>query len=203
MPLKKEILDLPFYTQHSVVNVAKRLIGKLLVTDIDGQQSVCRIVETEAYAGAQDRASHAYGDRRTGRTEVMYRLGGCAYVYLCYGIHRLFNVVTGAENTPHAVLIRAGAPVEGVEHMAARTGKAPSDPSIARGPGNLTKAMGITLQHNGLELIASELCIYSDGCPVEESQIVSATRVGVGYAAEDALLPYRFYLKGSPHVSKA
>ncbi|HUP12876.1 MAG TPA: DNA-3-methyladenine glycosylase, partial [Niastella sp.] len=142
-------LDPGFYDRADVVKIAKELIGKVLVTKLDGIITSGRIVETEAYAGAIDRASHAFGNRRTNRTEVMFQAGGMAYVYLCYGIHHLFNVVTNKEDVPHAVLIRAIDPIHGINTMLARTGKKVADYTLTKGPGNVSKALGIHIKHTG------------------------------------------------------
>ena len=191
----------PFYQSSDVLQIAKNLLGKLLVTRFDEQLTIGRIVETEAYQGITDKASHAYGGRYTQRTQIMYAAGGCAYVYLCYGIHHLFNVVTGPANTPHAVLIRAIEPVKGIPVMLQRMGKPKPDFSIGRGPGNVTKALGINRLHNTQLLTRNDLYIADDGWVVKESECIITQRIGVDYAAEDALLPYRFLVKGNPYVS--
>src|SRR4051812_8340387 len=136
-------LGIKFYQRADVLQISEDLIGKILVTTWNGIITSGRIVECEAYAGVIDKASHAYGDRRTKRTEIMYGKGGTAYVYLCYGIHHMFNVVTNAKNTPHAILIRALEPIKGIDEMLKRTAKEKSDNSLTRGPGNVCKALGI------------------------------------------------------------
>lgn len=194
-------LPLDVYRQKNVCTVAKALLGKLLVTYLDDQLTIGRIVETEAYNGITDKASHAWGNRRTQRTEVMYAEGGVSYVYLCYGIHHLFNVVTNEVDIPHAVLVRALEPVSGVEHMLARTNMRRPDVSLTRGPGKLSKAMGITTADTGVSLLGDRLFIADDGFPVRTSQILATPRIGVDYAGEDARLPYRFLLKNNLYVS--
>ncbi|MES2004407.1 MAG: DNA-3-methyladenine glycosylase [Bacteroidota bacterium] len=194
-------LPIAFYRQKNVCKVAKALIGKVLVTSFDGIVTAGRIVETEAYNGITDKASHAWNGRRTNRTEVMYASGGLVYVYLCYGIHHLFNVVTNDENVPNAVLIRAVEPVAGIEHMLNRTRKLKPDHSITRGPGNVSRALGIHTKHSGMDLMRKELFIADDGFVVKPSQLLATPRIGVDYAGEDALLPYRFILKDNPFVS--
>ncbi|MBL7744131.1 MAG: DNA-3-methyladenine glycosylase [Chitinophagaceae bacterium] len=197
-----EKLSLSFYKRKNVLQVARELLGKVIVTKWDNVVTSARIVETEAYAGITDKASHAYGSRRTNRNEIMYAHGGVAYVYLCYGIHHLFNVVTNAEEIPHAILIRAGEPVEGVETMLKRTAKKKWDHTLTRGPGNLSKALGIYTHHSGLSLNDGEhLLIMDDGFRYKRSEIAASPRIGVDYAGKDALLPYRFYIKGNPYVS--
>lgn len=195
------ILAESFYTRKDVVKIAKELLGKVLVTNIDGIKTSGIIVETEAYAGAGDKASHAYGNRRTARTDIMFWKGGVAYVYLCYGIHHLFNVVTNLQDVPHAVLIRAIEPLEGIEHMLERRGKETITPSLTAGPGAMSAALGIKTLHTG-QLLAGMITIEDKGIKVSAKDIVSTTRVGVAYAQEDALLPYRFYIRGNKYVSK-
>lgn len=189
-----------FFQGNDLLLIARKLIGKVLMTEFDGLVAGGRIVETEAYYGIIDRASHAYNNRRTSRTEVMFGDGGIAYVYLCYGIHHLFNVVTNKEGHPHAVLIRAIEPLTGIPVMLERLRKEKFDLSIGRGPGNLSKALGITKMHTGHRL-QEQISICDDGFRVADSAIGVSARIGVDYAGEDAALPYRFYLKGNAHVS--
>lgn len=191
-----------FFRGGDVVKIAKDLLGKVLVTNIDGVRTSGIITETEAYAGVGDKASHAYGGRRTHRTEVMYSKGGVAYVYLCYGIHHLFNVVTNEQNIPHAVLIRAVEPLEGIDVMLDRRGKNKLTPSITAGPGALSMALGIHTIHTGLVINKDKILIEDRGIKIEASSIIAGTRVGVAYAKEDAYLPYRFWIKDNPYVSK-
>ena len=190
-----------FYQRSDVLRVAKELLGKILVTNWNGVITSGRIVEVEAYAGINDMASHARGGRRTARNEIMYAAGGMAYVYLCYGIHHLVNVVTHTKEIPHAVLIRAIEPVKGIELMLKRTGKKKSDNTLTRGPGNVSKALGIFTSHSGHSLLSRQLYIADDGFVFSKNEIVSSPRIGVGYAGKDANLPYRFYVKGNPYVS--
>jgi len=196
-----EVLQKPFYDRPNVTVIAQQLLGKLLTTTFNGIITAGRIVETEAYNGAVDRASHAYGNRRTNRTEVMFGKPGTAYVYLCYGIHHLFNVVTDREEIPHAILIRAVEPVIGVAIMQERTKKRVLDNTITRGPGNVSKALGIFTHHTGLDLITSNIKILDDGFRYKKKDIVVTTRIGVEYAGPDALLPYRYIVKNNPYVS--
>ena len=196
------VLPDSFYRREDVLTIAKELLGKVLVTRIDGEVTSGIIVETEAYAGVVDKASHAAGGRRTARTEVMYAPGGVSYVYLCYGIHHLFNVVTNIADIPHAVLIRGLEPLQGIDLMLARRGKKKLDRTLTAGPGALSQALGITRDFTGLPLANSMITIEDNGIVVKPTEIVAAKRVGVDYAGEDALLPYRFYLKGNMYVSK-
>lgn len=194
-------LSVSFYQRDDVLEVAKDLIGKLVVTNWNGIITSGRIMEVEAYHGIIDKASHAFGGRRTKRNEIMYSDGGVAYVYLCYGIHHLFNVVTNCKETPHAILIRALEPVNGIEAMLRRTGKKFLDNTLTRGPGNLSKALGLNIKQNGFSLHSKELFIAENEYDFSKKEIVSSVRIGVDYAGKDALLPYRFFVKGNPYVS--
>jgi DNA-3-methyladenine glycosylase len=194
-------LDDSFYNRNDVVKIAKELLGKILVTKFDGQLTSGRIVETEAYRGETDKASHAYGGRRTKRTEIMYGEAGKAYVYLCYGIHHLFNVVTNKKNIPHAILIRAVEPLEGIDIMLERTRKTKLDFTLTRGPGNVSKALGLFSHQTGKNLLNDEVFIADDGFKLNKKEIEVTKRIGVDYAEEDALLPYRFNVKGNKYVS--
>src|ERR1043165_643200 len=156
-------LESGFYQRKNVLVIARELLGKILVTNWEGIVTSGRIVEVEAYNGITDKASHAVGGRRTARNEIMYGAGGFSYVYLCYGIHHLFNVVTNLQDVPHAILIRAVEPVEGIEEMLLRTGKKKPDHTLTRGPGNVSKALGIYTSHNGIFLADSKLFIADDG----------------------------------------
>jgi DNA-3-methyladenine glycosylase len=190
-----------FYHRDDVVRIAKELLGKILVTNFDDVLTAARIIETEAYNGVVDKASHAYSGRRTNRTEVMYRQGGAAYVYLCYGIHHLFNVVTNKQDTPHAILIRAAEPMYGINVMLDRARKSKLDYTLTKGPGNVSKALNITTKHTGINLLSDEMFIVDDGFKLKKKDIIASPRIGVDYAKEDALLPYRFYIKDNPFVS--
>ncbi|HXC03328.1 MAG TPA: DNA-3-methyladenine glycosylase [Bacteroidia bacterium] len=189
------ILPLSFYRRDDVVQISRELLGKYLVTRIHGKLTSGIITETEAYAGITDKASHAYGGKRTARTETMYAEGGVAYVYLCYGIHHLFNVVTNTENIPHAVLIRAVQPQEGLETILKRRGMNKPVPNLSAGPGTASQALGITLQNNGLALTGDKVWIEDRCLIIKPSSIVTGTRIGVDYAGKDAKRPYRFLIK--------
>ena len=191
-----------FYAREDVVKIARELLGKVLVTNFNGILTSGMIVETEAYAGTTDKASHAYGGRRSARTEIMYMPGGTAYVYLCYGIHHLFNVVTNAINIPHAILIRGIEPIDGIETMLARRGKDKLGPNLTAGPGALSQALGIDTSNTGGSLQGPDIYIEDRGLKIKNGDIVAATRVGVAYAKDDALRPYRFYISGNKYVSK-
>ena len=193
-------LPLSFYLRDDVVQIARDLLGKVLVTDWGEGKTTGRIVETEAYQGTEDRASHA-SKGLTDRTEVMFGEGGTAYVYLCYGIHQMFNIVTNRHGTPDAVLIRAVEPLEGVDLMLRRTGKKKQDATLASGPGRVGKAFGFHTSQCGQLLTSEELYIADDGFKVPDGLIGASARVGVDYAGEHAGWHYRFFFKGSPYVS--
>lgn len=195
-------LSYAFYQQDDVVDLAKQLLGKQLFTLIDDKLTGGTIVETEAYNGITDKASHAYGNRFTPRTSTMYKAGGLAYVYLCYGMHHLFNVVTGAQENPQAVLIRGLEPVEGLSTMLARRNMTKLMPRITAGPGALAKALAIDKSLNAKDLTGNEIWIEDNGIEYKPQQIIASPRVGVAYAKEDALLPWRFYIKDNWFVSK-
>jgi len=186
------ILPKAYYLNSDVVFLAKDLIGKYLFTKIDGQLSGGIITETEAYKGIEDRACHAFGGRRTPRNEMMYAEGGVAYVYLCYGIHPMLNVVTNQKNIPDAILIRAIYATHGEELMLKRTGKSQMNQQVTNGPGKITKALGVSLAHNGEPLQNNKIWIEDRNFDVSKTKILNTQRIGVEYAGEDALLPYRF-----------
>lgn len=189
-----------FYLRNDVVKIARELLGKVLVTNWNNEMTSGRIVETEAYAGGVDRASHAFKGK-TPRTSVMFEEGGTAYVYLCYGIHEMFNIVTNKSGTPHAILIRAVEPIDGIDVMLRRTGKIVFNETLTRGPGNVGKAMGFHRTQCGVSMQSDELYIADDGYKLDKKLVTAAPRIGVDYAGEDALLHYRFYIKGNKFVS--
>jgi DNA-3-methyladenine glycosylase len=192
------ILSKSFFQRKNVVQIAMELLGKTVSTVTNGQITSGLIVETEAYS-FQERGCHAYQNRMTERNRVMFEEGGVAYVYLCYGIHNLFNVVTNKKDKAEAVLIRSLQPIQGEELMKERM-QTISLKRITSGPGKLTKALGIDRTHNGKNLMSSNIWI-EEGIKAK-NQIVSATRIGIDYAGEDAKLPWRFYLKDNVWVSK-
>lgn len=194
-------LDRNFYRRGDVVEIARDLLGKTLVTRIDGRVTAGKIVETEAYSGRNDRACHAHLQRRTRRTRVMFEEGGKAYVYLCYGIHHLFNIVTNREGLADAVLVRALEPVEGVDLMLKRRGMEKLHKRLTAGPGVLSQAMGIHTDHYGLSLVDDHIWLES-GAGISNDDIHASARIGVDYAGEDALKPWRFYIKENPWISR-
>lgn len=194
-------LPLSFYKRNDVVQIARELIGKIVVTTFDGHITSGRIVETEAYIAHIDKASHSFGGRRTAKNEHMYAAPGTSYVYICYGMHQMLNVVTNDKEIPDAVLIRAVEPLEGIDIMLKRTGKKTLDNTLTKGPGNVGKALGIFKHHSGRDLRDEELYIADDGYKIKQEDIASSPRIGVESAGKDALLPYRFYVKGNKYVS--
>ena len=196
-------LSREFYTRADVVQISKDLLGKVLFTRIAGQTSAGMIVETEAYTGNGDKACHANNNRRTPRTEIMYAEGGRAYVYLCYGIHHLFNVVTNTESHADAVLVRAVEPLEGLDWMLIRRNMGALRPSITAGPGAMSAALGITTKLYGQDLLSDTIWLEDRGITVPETDIIASPRVGVQYAGEDALRPWRFRIRGNVYTSPA
>lgn len=190
-----------FYIRSNVLTVARELLGKLLVVPArDGRRISGAIVETEAYRGPQDRAAHSYGGRRTRRTETMYGIGGTAYVFFVYGMYNQFNVVTNNLDTPHAVLIRAIEPVEGIELMRKRR-QGQLDRNLTNGPGKLCIAMGIDRSFDNADLLGSKVWI-EEGDRVPRSQIISGPRIGIDYAEEWIDKPWRFWIKDNQFVSR-
>jgi DNA-3-methyladenine glycosylase len=202
MPSAKR-LPQSYYQSHDVVELAKDLLGKFLVTEINGHRCAGMIVETEAYRGPDDKACHAYNNRRTSRTEVMFEKGGVAYIYVCYGMHHLMNVVTGPRDNAHAVLIRALEPADDIEVMAARRKMDVNDSRLTKGPGALSVAMGLTSTLSGSSLISktSPVWIEDRGETFSRNEICSGPRIGVESAGEAARWPWRFFVKGNKYVS--
>ena len=194
-----------FYQREDVLLISRELLGKVLCTNFDGKLTSGIIVETEAYAGVTDKASHAYGGSRTNRTETMYTIGGSAYVYLCYGIHHLFNVVTNVEGVPHAVLIRAVHPLDGIDIMLSRRNLKNISNRLTAGPGILSQAMGISVHISGQSLLDKQIWIENrdNNNPLKDFKIISSPRVGVQYAGKDASKPWRFRIKGNLWTSTA
>jgi len=195
------ILARCFYVRSDVVTIARELLGKHLCSQFGGIMTSGIITETEAYKGVEDKASHAWNGRRTERTEVMYGLGGTAYIYLCYGVHSLFNVVTNRKDIPHAILVRGIQPVEGIGTILERLGKSRYSEGMTIGPGRVTKALGIHYSQSGTDLTAKPAERSVNGIWIEdhkfdqsEYRLEVTPRIGVDYAGNDALLPYRFIL---------
>ena len=192
-----------FYSRTDTVRIARDLLGQLLVIpDNQGRRVSGMIVETEAYMGVDDRGAHSYGGRRTARNEVMYGLAGHVYVFFVYGMYYQFNVVTGPVDHPHAILIRGVEPVEGIEAMRERRGeKVRRDRDLTSGPGKLAIAMGIDRSLNGADLLGPR-CWLEHYREIADDDLVSGPRIGIDYAGEDALKPWRFWVKGNEFVSK-
>lgn len=195
-------LSRAFYRNHDVVKLARQLLGKFLCTHFENGLTVGMITETEAYCGARDKACHAYPDKRTKRTEIMYGDGGYAYVYLCYGVHHMFNIVTNEVDTADAILIRAIEPIEGLNIIEERRGMKASRKQLSSGPGTLGKALGIKTIHNGFDLLGNQIWIEDRGINFNTEQVLTGPRVGIDYAEEDALLPWRFRVKGNKYIGK-
>ena len=191
-----------FYTRPNVVQIAQELLGKYLYTAVDGMLTGGMIVETEAYSGENDRACHAHMNRRTARTEIMYHEGGIAYVYLVYGIYNLFNIITNVEGKADAVLIRAIEPEIGTEEMLLRRNMPTIKPNLTAGPGVMSIALGVNRKHYGEDLTGNTIWLEDKGITLPEDNIMTVPRVGIDYAGDDALLPWRFYIKGNKWVSR-
>lgn len=195
--MPNQILTRDFYTRPNVVQIARELIGKVLYTSFGGEITAGVVVETEAYAGITDKASHAYNNRRTRRTEIMYHRGGTAYVYLCYGMHSLFNIVTSVEDIPHAVLIRGIEPLVGTDVMIRRSAKNSLGLQDGIGPGKVSKLLGIGVEHSGFDVCMNApedrtIWMQDEGLKVPDAEIWVGPRIGIAYAGDDAALPYRF-----------
>jgi DNA-3-methyladenine glycosylase len=194
----KKMNPLPpeFYKRENVVQISRELLGKVLFTSIDGVLTAGVISETEAYEGATDKASHAYGNRRTKRTEILFGEGGTAYVYLCYGIHHLFNVVTNKQEVPHAILVRAVKPYLGDDQMLKRR-RASAGKINTVGPGNVSQALGITTTYTGVSLQGPLIWIEDRGVRIAPRHVHVSPRIGVDYAGDHAAWPYRFFVEHS------
>ncbi len=196
------ILPSSFYLREDVVQVSKELLGKSIYTNINGLFSGGIIVETEAYRGPEDKGSHAFNGKRTARNEVMYAEGGVIYMYICYGIHDMLNIVTGVSGTSHAVLIRALEPTEGLDIMRERRGFINDDRRLCKGPGALAQALGLTKFHNGLSLQENQIWIEDCGTTLKEDDIVAAPRIGLNIEEPYKSVPWRFYIRGNRYVSR-
>ncbi len=190
-----------FYIRPDTLRIASDLLGKMIVVpDEDGSRVSGMIVETEAYLGTIDRAAHSYGGRRTPRNEVVYGKGGQVYVFLVYGLYYQCNVVCGEVDTPHAILLRAVEPIEGIEKMRERRGEM-NDRNLTSGPGKLCIALGIDRGCNGEDLLGDRIW-FEDYQTFKKSQIADGKRIGIDYAGEDTEKPWRFWVKDNAYVSK-
>lgn len=193
-------ISLSWYQREDVVRIARELLGKVLCTHVDGRTVKGKIVETEAYSGNDDKACHANNQKMTMRNRVMFEAGGIAYVYLCYGIHHLFNVVTNRKGNADAVLIRAVEPLEGIDAMLTRRKMKKMEKRLTAGPGVLSQAFAIDPQAYGASLDGNRVWI-EEADPLPDAEIISSPRIGVAYAGEDAKKPWRFYIKENNWVS--
>lgn len=191
-----------YYIENDVVSIAKDLIGKYLFVHTENVTTGGIIVETEAYRGPEDLGSHAYNNRRTQRNDIMYYAGGVVYMYICYGIHDMLNIVTGPANTAHAVLIRAIEPTEGIEVMRQRRKVLHEDTRLCRGPGALAKALALKKVHNGISLQENEIWIEDRGPVFAEEAVIAGARIGLNISEPYKSIPWRFYVKGNAHVSR-
>ena len=194
-------LDLDFYLRNDTIQISKDLLGKFLFTKSKGIITGGMIVETEAYTGITDRASHAYNNKKTTRTKTMYKNGGISYVYLCYGMHHLFNIVTNQIEHPQAILIRAIEPTKGLNKIISRRKIKSNQYNLTNGPAKLTKALKIDLNDNNLCLINSRIWLEDRKILIRDSNIIKTTRIGIDYAGEYTDKPWRFYIKDNPWVS--
>lgn len=195
------VLPRTFYANPDVVEVSRKLLGKVLCTNFGSEFTSGIITETEAYCGRDDKACHANNGKRTARTEVMFGPPGHAYVYLCYGIHHLFNVVTNKKGVADAVLIRAVQPLDGLGIIKKRRG-IKEQKSLTDGPGKLSQALGITTRHSTISLSQPPVWIEDRGIEIPQRQVKVTPRIGIDYAEEDALLPWRFVLADSQALEK-
>jgi len=195
-------LSRSYYLQEQVTEIARDLLGKVLVCRQGNTLMGAMIVETEAYS-FKEKGCHAYNSKRTARTSVMFMPGGHAYVYLCYGIHHLFNVVTNREGVAEAVLLRAVEPLEGIADMLQLSNHPQISKGLTSGPAKLTRAMGISLKHNAADLCADDVWIEDRGIRFNPKEIKARTRIGIAYAGADARLPWRFIVKDNAWLSKS
>jgi DNA-3-methyladenine glycosylase len=190
-----------FYTRTNTLRIARELLGKRLVVPAeDGTRVSGIIVETEAYQGPEDKAAHSYNNRRTKRTEIMFRIGGTAYVYFVYGMYYQFNVITNSETIPHGILIRAVEPEEGIDLMKARRA-VKRERDLTSGPGKLCLSLGIDKRYNGADLLGDEIWI-EDNPGIPPGKIASGIRIGIDYAEEYVEKDWRFWIKENPFVSR-
>lgn len=195
-------LSLEFYRRDDTLKIASELLGKDLFTRIDEKICGGKIIETEAYCGPEDRGSHAFNDRRSPKNEMMYNSGGLVYMYICYGIHNMLNIVTGREGSSHAILIRAIEPHTGLDLMRERRNIFNKDQRLCQGPGALTEALGLTKKYNGFDILGDEIWISDSEQSIPNNQIMSSARIGMNFEGHYKYIPWRFYLKGNTFVSK-
>ncbi len=194
-------LDLDFYLRDDVIQISKELLGKFLFSKADGIITGGMIVETEAYKGINDKASHAYKNKINNKNRVMYRSGGISYIYLCYGLHYLFNIITNKKTIPDAILIRAIEPTKGLKKIIERRMISSNKYNLTNGPGKLSKALNINKTNNGKCLINSKIWLEDRKITINNSMINSKKRIGIDYAEEYTNKKWRFYIKNNPWVS--
>lgn len=198
-----KIIPKKYFQNPDILFLGQDLLGKVLCTDFDEQLCKAKIIETEIYKAPEDRGSHAFNNLRTNRTEIMYGEGGTAYIYLCYGIHSMVNIVSGPKDHAHAILIRAVEPLNNFSTLKERVQTKKKDILLGSGPGNVCKAMGIHTKHGGEKLYTrGNIWIEEATEKIMQKEIVKGPRVGIAYAKEWAHKPWRFYLKNHPSVSK-
>ena len=194
-------LEKEFYSQDAVT-VAKKLVGKLLVRKLAGREIVCRIVETEAYVGPEDKGSHAYQNKKTERTKILFKSGGYAYVYLIYGMHSCFNVVTNKKGKPESVFIRAVEPLIGLETIKEnRDIGSKKIEELTNGPGKLSQALAINKELNGYNLVSGDKIYIKEDEEKTGYEVVSSPRINIDYAEEYKEKLWRFYIEGNSFVS--
>ena len=195
-------LPLSFYQRDDAVLIARELLGKHIFTSIGGVTTGGVIVETEAYQGPEDRGSHAYNHRKTPRNEMMFSAGGVVYMYICYGIHDMLNIVTGKNGVSHAVLVRAIEPRIGIDVMRQRRDLFTDDTHLGRGPGALAKALGLVKAHNGISLLEDTIWLEDRNEELHDSDVIASARVGMNFDGPYKTIPWRFYVRGNRNVSK-
>ncbi len=195
-------LERSFYLNTNAVEIARNLLGKVIYSSVDKIITGGVIVETEAYKGPEDVGSHSYNGKRTVRNEMMYAEGGLVYMYICYGIHNMLNIVTGPEGSSHAVLIRALEPVTGIDVMRQRRSVFDNDKRLCKGPGALCKAMGLSKKHNGVSLAGDTVWIEDRGTVLTDDEIIASPRVGLNITGPYRDIPWRFYIKRNPYISR-
>jgi DNA-3-methyladenine glycosylase len=191
-----------FYQRDDTLAIAKELIGKLLITNIAGELTGGLIIETEAYMGPIDRGSHAFNNKRTPRNDTMYSEGGQVYMYICYGIHDMLNIVTGKEGSPHAILIRAIQPTIGWDIIKRRRNLYNQDYRLCQGPGSLAKSLALTKVHNGLDLNGDIIWVEDTHSAYPDKDIIAAARVGMNFEGPYKNIPWRFLVKNNKYVSR-
>ena len=199
--MRNKKIPVSYYKNSDTLELSKDILGKKLVTKVDNQNTSGIIVESEAYLGVSDRASHAFDNKLTSRTSTMFEEGGISYIYLCYGMHILFNIVTNNKGIPEAILIRAIKPIDGISMMCKRRNMKEKSYNLTNGPGKLSQALGITKKLNGHSLYGDDIWIEDIKMSFKDNNILSSPRIGVDYAGTDAKLPYRFYIKNNKWVS--